>query len=116
MEILLGTTVLLDGDGDPNNGAGDGDGHRGRRVLRPADCRSRGPGLLAQYLLDIELTDATAPVITSTNLPQEGTTSQAVLDRFTLGFSENLEPGTVTNAANLDLRSAGPDGALRHGG
>ena len=59
------------------------------------------PGLLSQYLLDISLTDTIPPVIASTNLPAEGTTTTGIVDRFTLGFSEDL-------AANADEHPTEP--------
>ena len=67
-------------------------------------------GLLSQYLLSFDLADSVPPVITATNLPAAEATSTAVLDRFSLSFSEEMTPATVNNGANFDLRSAGTDG------
>ncbi len=70
------------------------------------------PGLLAQYLLDIDLADTLPPVITSDTLPAEGSTNAIVVDRFMLGFSEDMTAGTVTDSGNYELREAGLDGVL----
>src|SRR5262249_3458415 len=47
-------------------------------------------GLLAQYLLGIDLVDSVPPTVTAVDLPAEGTSSQAVIDRFTVTFSEDM--------------------------
>ncbi len=69
-------------------------------------------GLFAQYLLDLDLADVLAPMITSVTLPAEGSTNHLVIDRFDVAFSKDMEAGSVTNAADYDLRSAGPDGVF----
>ncbi|HEY9172909.1 MAG TPA: Ig-like domain-containing protein, partial [Verrucomicrobiae bacterium] len=50
------------------------------------------------------------PTITSTSLGADGSTNQNVVDRFTLSFSTDMEPATVNNVANYEMRGAGPDG------
>jgi subtilase family serine protease len=77
------------------------------RVLATANA-----GLLAQYVLGIELEDSVAPTIVSCSLPGEGTTGSGVVDRFTVRFSEDMLAGTVNEAANYELRSAGLDGVF----
>ncbi len=76
---------------------------------------SSGAGLQAQYILGIDVVDTVAPIITSVNLPDEGTTSAAVIDRFTVGFSEDMAAATVNNSANLTLVSAGPNNTFGDG-
>jgi hypothetical protein len=66
-------------------------------------------GLRAQYLLGISVTDTIPPQVTGTTLPAEGSTSTAVIDRFSLNFSEDLANATVIDMNNYDLRAAGPD-------
>ena len=57
-------------------------------------------GLLSQYLLSVDLADTIAPEITSTSLPELGSTSaEIVWDRFTLGFSEDLTASTVNDVS-----------------
>ena len=71
-----------------------------------------GRGLLAQYLLNIDVADTTPPKITSDTLPAEGTTITSVYDRFNLGFSEDMAAATVNDPNNIEIRSAGPDGVF----
>lgn len=68
--------------------------------------------LFAQYLLDIDLSDATSPAITGVTFPAEGTTNSAIIDRFTLSFSKDLLSTSVTDVATYELRGAGPDGVM----
>ncbi len=72
-------------------------------------------GLLSQYVLAIELVDGVAPTITACSLPGEGTESFGIVDRFTVGFSEDMKAGTVNAGANYDLRSSGVDGVFGTG-
>ena len=67
-------------------------------------------GLRAQYLLNISVTDSISPFVTATSLPDQVTTSTAVIDRFSLTFSEDMDAGAINQLANLDLRSDGGDG------
>ena len=77
---------------------------RRRQPTTPASRPPRAPpACLSQYLLSIDLVNTTPPTITSVSLPAEGTTSTAVIDRFTVGFSEDMAPATVNNPANLTL-------------
>ncbi|HKS35711.1 MAG TPA: FG-GAP-like repeat-containing protein, partial [Verrucomicrobiae bacterium] len=79
-------------------------------VWAPSGLNNVQPaGLLSQYILNIDLADTLPPVITSNNLPPEGSTNAIIVDRFTLGFSEDMSATSVTNPANYDLRAAGPD-------
>ncbi|MCY2989793.1 MAG: FG-GAP-like repeat-containing protein, partial [Planctomycetota bacterium] len=70
------------------------------------------PGLLSQYILGVDLVDSVPPTITADDLSAEGSTVTAILDRFTLSFSEDLAAATVNDASNFDLRAAGPDGTF----
>ena len=69
-------------------------------------------GLLSQYMLSLDVVNTTPPQITSVSLPGEGTTSQAVVDRFTVGLSTDMDASTVNDVSNLELRSAGADGVF----
>uniref|UniRef100_UPI00356B17CC FG-GAP-like repeat-containing protein n=1 Tax=Pontiella sp. TaxID=2837462 RepID=UPI00356B17CC len=69
-------------------------------------------GLEHQYLLDISLQDAVTPFITGLTLPAEGSGSEAVIDRFNITFSEEMDADSVNNPAHYELRSAGADGLL----
>ncbi|HET7625544.1 MAG TPA: FG-GAP-like repeat-containing protein, partial [Verrucomicrobiae bacterium] len=71
------------------------------------------PGLpssiLSQYLLNIHLSGANPPSVLSTTLPEENITTSNILDRFTVTFSQDMDPLTVSNSANYELRCAGAD-------
>jgi hypothetical protein len=67
-------------------------------------------GLRAQYLLGIQVTDTVAPRVTATTLPDEGATSMALIDRFSVTFSEDMAPGSINSTDHFDLRAAGGDG------
>jgi hypothetical protein len=69
-------------------------------------------GLLAQYILNIEVADTTSPFLTSSTLPAEGTTIASVFDRFGLTFSEDMAAGTVNASASYDLRASGADNSF----
>lgn len=69
-------------------------------------------GLLAQYILRVDMADSQPPSVVSTSLPGEGTTSTDLIDRLTVNFSEDMSPATVTNTANYQLISAGVDGTF----
>lgn len=64
------------------------------------------------YQLNLSLTDALPPQITGTSLPEEGGSTLAFLNSFTLAFNEDMQAVTVTNAANYQLLEAGPDQVL----
>ena len=72
-------------------------------------------GIRAQYLLQVQVLDSVRPVITSTTLPTQGTTSTAEIDRFSVNFSEDPLASAANNPANFDLRAAGPDGTFGTG-
>ena len=79
----------------------------GNAVAYYARVRSdSGAGLLAQYILDIELTDILPPTIASVDLPPQGATSTALVDGLTLFFSEDMDPATVNDTGNLELRGS----------
>ena len=65
--------------------------------------------MLGQYVLSIDVANTTPPQITGNTLPAQGTTSNAVIDRFTLSFSESMNATTVNNTANYTLQG-GSDG------
>ncbi|HCN29338.1 MAG TPA: hypothetical protein DIT64_11420, partial [Verrucomicrobiales bacterium] len=64
------------------------------------------------YQASITIEDVTPPFITSNSLPAEGSTVTFPHPVFTLGFSEDMLASTVVNAANYELRSAGPNGVF----
>jgi len=68
--------------------------------------------LRAQYLLTVNVADTVPPQITDASLPAEGSTTTAIVDRFTLNFSEDVLSTTLSNTANYELRCAGPNGAM----
>ncbi len=108
-----------------NEGAGntlaDASGHGHTGTLNGPTWITLGPtnvsplGLFAQYLLSIDLLDTLPPSITAVSLPAEGTIVSNIIDRFTLGFSEDMALATVTNTANYELRNAGADGVFDTG-
>ncbi len=63
-------------------------------------------GLLGQYVLSIDVANTTSPQITGDTLPGQGSTSSAVIDRFTLNFSEDLNAATVNNMADYLLQDS----------
>ena len=60
----------------------------------------------AQYLLSVNVVDGVAPTVTATSLPPAAGTTAAIVNQFTLTFSENLAAATVTNPANYSLQSS----------
>jgi hypothetical protein len=66
-------------------------------------------------LLQVQVLDSVRPVVTSTTLPAQGTTSTGVVDRFNVSFSEDPLASAANNPANFDLRAAGPDGTFGTG-
>lgn len=72
-------------------------------------------GILTQYLLNIRLSGAAPPTITSITLPAEGATVSNIIDRFSLTFSQDMYSPSVTNPASYELRSAGPDNVFGDG-
>src|SRR5262249_26173150 len=60
-------------------------------------------GFLSQYLLSMGLVRAGPPTVTAGHPPAEGTTSSAVIDRFTVTFSEDMAAATVNDTSNLQL-------------
>ena len=63
-------------------------------------------GLLGQYVLAIDVANTTAPQITGDTLPAAGTTSSALINGFSLTFSENMDAATVNNTANYVLEDS----------
>ena len=95
----------------PEQRCGDGDGHRRWRAYYARLTAKSGAGLLAQYLLDIELTDATAPVIT-VDEPAGWKARRAT--RSSTGSRsasrEDMIPPPSTTRPTSTCGSAGPDG------
>jgi hypothetical protein len=83
--------------------------------IPPALNSIQPAGILAQYLLDLRLSSANPPSITSLSLPAEGTTNYGVWDRFSLTFSQDMNAGTVASTNSYELRAAGPDDAFGTG-
>ncbi|MGC8990686.1 MAG: LamG-like jellyroll fold domain-containing protein, partial [Verrucomicrobiia bacterium] len=118
---LSGTENGLAGYWPFNEGMGttaadaSGQGHPGTlqngaawTALAPASAGE--PGLMAQYLLWIELRDQLSPSILSDTLPAEGTTVIGLVSGFALTFSEDMLAETINSAASYELRSNGVDG------
>ncbi|TVR54622.1 MAG: hypothetical protein EA425_01565, partial [Puniceicoccaceae bacterium] len=80
-----------------------------------ASIRGEPHGLFERYFLWVELEDRLPPEITGDTLPEEGTTTVQIWDRFTLSFSKDLRPGPVNDSASYELRGAGPDGVFGTG-
>lgn len=76
---------------------------------------SAGRGLMAEYFLDLALADVVPPTILSNSLPAEGTTVTYLPASFTLGFSEDMLPSTVTDVASYQLVASGGDGIFDNG-
>lgn len=64
------------------------------------------------YQAQVVIADSAAPFITSNSLPEEASTVKFPPPTFTLGFSEDMNVASVRDAANYDLRSAGPNGVF----
>ncbi len=60
-------------------------------------------GIRAQYLLNANVIAGVSPTVTAPTLPAPGESTNALVDQFTLNFSENLVSATVTNPANYSL-------------
>ncbi len=71
---------------------------------------STNRSLRAQYLLNVSISDGVPPLITATSFPTEGGSTNGIIDRFSLQFSEDLFSQSVSNVASYDLRAAGLDG------
>ncbi|MCX8155476.1 MAG: FG-GAP-like repeat-containing protein [Verrucomicrobiae bacterium] len=67
-------------------------------------------GALAHYRLDAELVDTQPPLVLAVSLPPEGSSTNAILDRFTIQFSEDMLPASVQAGTNYWLVHAGADG------
>ena len=62
-----------------------------------------GPGLFAQYLFSLDVSDTVSPAITSVTLPASGSTNFSIIDRLTLNFSKDLDP--AINNLNRYIRT-----------
>ncbi|NGO38261.1 hypothetical protein G4L39_02470, partial [Limisphaera ngatamarikiensis] len=117
LEVLnnAGTTLLAGAAGQTNlSYVVPTDG----RYLARVRADGGSAGLLAQYLLRVDVltpVDLTPPQVVADTLPAEGSSVPAVIDRFTLTFSEDMLATTVNNPASFELRGAGPDGLLDTG-
>jgi hypothetical protein len=63
-----------------------------------------GRGLSGRYVLNLSWSDSTPPVIASTGLPAEGTSTEALLDAFEVRFSEDMDAATVNDVGNVEVR------------
>ncbi|HKS38960.1 MAG TPA: FG-GAP-like repeat-containing protein, partial [Verrucomicrobiae bacterium] len=75
------------------------------RLQSPAHLNLR-----AQYLLSVNITDGIAPLITSLTFPSEGGVTSNIVDRVTLGFSEDVE--AAFNGLNRSIRTFGTNAYL----
>ncbi|MCF7733582.1 MAG: FG-GAP-like repeat-containing protein, partial [Akkermansiaceae bacterium] len=74
-----------------------------------------GLGVMAEYFVDLTLTDVEPPTIVSNSMPAEGSTVTFFGSSFTLGFSEDMIAATVNNTANYQLLGSGGDGTFDDG-
>ncbi|MCY2986427.1 MAG: FG-GAP-like repeat-containing protein [Planctomycetota bacterium] len=118
VEVLYNTgTPLVDNDGNPNDGTAQSVTTVAGAYYARVTAVS-GAGLLAQYILDVAASSTTPPTITGTSLPSAGTTSTAVIDRFTVNFSADMLAAAVNSVGPggaIELRSAGLDGVFGNG-
>lgn len=66
-------------------------------------------GMDAQYVLKVEIGDTAPPEIVSVTLPDEGASDPGLFNSFQVRFSEEMNPATVMDDGNYELRGAGPD-------
>ncbi|HTI68675.1 MAG TPA: FG-GAP-like repeat-containing protein, partial [Candidatus Limnocylindria bacterium] len=112
---LAGYWRLNEGSGNTSTDLSP-NGHNGTFVngptwIRTAPVGALPSGIMQQYLLSISLTDTVPPQVVSVSspIPDEGSSTPALVDRFSLSFSGDMSTPTVTNAATYELRGAGPD-------
>ncbi len=74
-----------------------------------------GKGVMAEYFLDLALSDVVPPSIVSDSLPAEGSTVTFVGSTFTLGFSEDMLPTSVNDMTSYTLLASGGDGTFNNG-
>ena len=74
-----------------------------------------GRGLMAEYLLDLSLSDIIAPLILADTLPAEASAPTFFGSSFSLTFSEDMLASTVNNPANYQLVASGGDGTFGDG-
>jgi hypothetical protein len=104
MNQSTGTTVL---DITTNNLNGTFNGSPYWVDISPDDYAP--PGTLASYRLEVKTADITPPYITGDSFPTNSGSTSDIINTISLSFSEDMNPATITNAANYDLRSAGAD-------
>lgn len=100
--------IVADRTANKNNGSLAGSTLPGWILL--GDSVLPPTGILAQYLLDIDIASADAPIITQTTLPSDNSTNLNIIDRFSMVFNKDMMVSSITNQASYDLRSAGADG------
>ena len=115
---LVGYWQLQDGTGTSVTDLSPG-GHNGTLVNNPswitlAPVGALSSGLMQQYLLSISLVDTVPPQVLAVSdpIPAEGTTTSSLIDRFSLTFSGDMSPATVTSNATYELRGAGADSSF----
>ncbi|MBN8456246.1 MAG: VCBS repeat-containing protein [Verrucomicrobia bacterium] len=89
--------------------AGDGTTYH----LRVTD--SAGRGLMAEYLVDLSISDAVPPTVVSNTLPAEGSSVSFFGSGFSLGFSEDMLASSVNAPTNYQLIGSGGDGTFSDG-
>jgi hypothetical protein len=110
-------SVQLDGNSVPlaTNGAGNLNYTVVSNGVHFVRIETTNRNLRAQYLLNIAVVDGVPPSVAGTSLPAEGSVGTAIIDRFSLNFSEDLYAGAVNDVANYELRGAGTDGVIGNG-
>ncbi|MCP4245957.1 MAG: hypothetical protein GY778_02810, partial [bacterium] len=114
--------------GEPNSGASydyarmgsnglwydssNGSSYQGLVELEGSDVPGpAGAGPWSRYLLEAQVSDLVAPrVVSVSGPPADGGSTTAVIDVFTVAFSEDLAAATVNGSGGFDLRAAGVDG------
>lgn len=77
--------------------------------LEPGAPMRSGRGVLSQYLFSVEIVDRVAPTIAKVPaLPAAGQRLERLISRFTVSFSEALDPDTLAVDA-FELRGPGDD-------
>jgi hypothetical protein len=71
--------------------------------------------LRASYLLTVAVSDTVPPRITGASLPEEGMVTTALVNGFSLNFSESMDPLSVGVSSNYTLVCAGADGVFGTG-
>ena len=81
-------------------------GQSGTYYAAVSSAAPQSTGILAQYLLSIDVANTTPPQITADTLPTQGTTVRSLVSSFSLNFSESMNAATVNNTGNYSLHDS----------